>query len=77
MGLKTKSYLYNFLAFAPAYVLLRWLFMQFLSDNRLVYTFVPALIAMVLAPRFKAIKTEAGEGLFMRWTFIKGVRRID
>ncbi|WP_141402509.1 hypothetical protein [Sediminicola luteus] len=77
MGLKTKSILYNFLAFAPTYIILRWLFQYFLTENTLVYTLVPALIAMVLAPRFKAVKTEAGEGLFMRWTFIKGVRRID
>jgi hypothetical protein len=34
------------------------------------------IVGTILSPKFKAVKTEDGEKLFMKWIFIKDVKEI-
>ena len=35
------------------------------------------MVALLLAPKFQAIKTHNGEKIYMKWLFIKGVKEIE
>jgi hypothetical protein len=34
------------------------------------------MVALLLAPKFQAVKTNEGEKIFMKWLFIKGVKEV-
>jgi hypothetical protein len=34
------------------------------------------MVALLLAPKFQAIKSHDGEKIFMKWLFLKGVKEV-
>ena len=76
MSLKTTALLYNFLCFALLYAMTYFLIIQFTGLSGLWRPVTATFVAILLAPKFQAIKTATGENLFMSWLFIKGVRKI-
>jgi hypothetical protein len=44
--------------------------------NRFWIPLTAFIVGTILSPKFKAVKTEDGEKLFMKWIFIKDVKEI-
>ena len=77
MNKKVKSILYNFLGFAPIFLLV-----YFLAEEHTGLTgfWVPAaafVASTILSPKFQVAKFQGEEKLFMRWIFLKGVKEIN
>jgi hypothetical protein len=71
-----KALLFNFLGFAPVFMLLYLLIKLF---TNLTDWWIPgtAFIATtILAPKFQAAKVYGEEKLFVRWLFFKGVKEL-
>jgi hypothetical protein len=34
------------------------------------------MVALLLAPKFQALKTSEGEKIFVKWLFVKGVKEV-
>ncbi|MFP9115506.1 hypothetical protein ACLI1A_16325 [Flavobacterium sp. RHBU_3] len=76
MKKSTKALLYNFLGFAPIFMLTYFLVQHY---TNLTGFWVPAtsfMVTLLLSPKFQAGKVYGEEKLFMRWLFIKGVKEI-
>jgi len=73
---KYKALLFNFIAFALFFIVVRLLLGYFLPINRIFLAVTSAIIANVLAPKFGAIRTDDGEKVLMKWIFIKGMREL-
>ncbi len=73
---KYKALLFNFIAFAALFIIIRLLLGYYWPINRIFLAVTSAILANVLAPKFGAIKTEQGEKIMMKWIFIKGIREI-
>jgi hypothetical protein len=71
-----KAILYNFLGFAPVFLLVYYLVLEFTG----LIGFWPPLVSFVsatlLCPKFQAIKQLGEEKIFMSWLFIKGVKEV-
>ena len=50
---------------------------KFTHLNGLWVPMTSFMVALLLAPKFQAIKTPSGEKIFMKWLFIKGVKEIQ
>ncbi|MDP5001360.1 MAG: hypothetical protein NWQ14_07355 [Flavobacterium sp.] len=77
MSKKVKSFLYNFLGFVVIYLPTLFLVGKFTHLNGLWVPMTSFMVALLLAPKFQAIKTPSGEKIFMKWLFIKGVKEIQ
>jgi hypothetical protein len=44
--------------------------------NRFLVPLTAFIVGTILSPKFKTVKTEDGEKLFMKWIFIKDVKEI-
>ena len=76
MNKKVKAFLYNFLGFVVIYLPTLYLVN---NVNHLQGFWVPMtgfMVALLLAPKFQAVKTNEGEKIFMKWLFIKGVKEV-
>jgi hypothetical protein len=76
MSKKFKALLYNFLGFAPFFLLGWYLIGNF---TNLTGFWVPAtamVASTILSPKFQAIKYMGEEKIFMRWLFIKGTKEV-
>ena len=76
MNKKVKAFLYNFLGFVVIY-----LPTLYLVDNatHLQGIWIPMtgfMVALLLAPKFQALKTNEGEKIFVKWLFVKGVKEV-
>lgn len=77
MSKKVKSFLYNFLGFVVIYLPTLFLVDEFTHLNGLWIPMTAFMVALLLAPKFQAIKTPSGEKIYMKWFFIKGVKEIE
>ena len=77
MNKKVKSVLYNFLGFVVIYLPTLYLVDEFTHLNGLWIPMTAFMVALILAPKFQAIKTHNGEKIYMKWFFIKGVKEIE
>ena len=76
MNKSTKAVLYNFLGFAPTYMIV-YLAVKFFTNLSGWWIPLTAFVATtILAPKFQAAKVHGEGKLFMRWLFIKGVKEI-
>lgn len=73
---KYKALLFNFLAFALLFIAVRLLMGYYLPINRIFLAVTSAIVANIMAPKFGAIETDAGEKIFMKWILVKGTREI-
>ena len=61
MNKKVKSFLYNFLGFVVIYLPTLYLVDEFTHLNGLWIPMTAFMVALILAPKFQAIKTHNGE----------------
>lgn len=76
MSLKTKAFLYQLISFALVFIPFRIAIDYFTDLERFWPPFFAFLATLLLAPKFQVAKTNEGEQLFMKWIFIKGVKKI-
>lgn len=74
MSPKLKVVLYNFLGFAPLYLLAFFLLMYLELVDRFWATFIAAIFAFIFAPKFQ--RDYNNNHIYMNWIFIKGIRRV-
>lgn len=71
---KQKALVFNFLAFALLFVLIRFGLGALVSFSPLVLAIIAGFSASILSPKFAAIPTEEGQRVSMKWIFMKGSR---
>lgn len=76
MSKKTKAFLYNFLGFAPIYMVLYFLIITFTHLQGVWVPVTAAVITSIIAPKFQAVNYEGHEKIFMKWMFLKGVKEV-
>ena len=76
MSKKVKAFLFNFLGFVVIYMPTLYLVNIFSRLNGIWIPLTAFMVALLLAPKFQAIKTYDGEKIYMKWLFIKGVKEI-
>jgi hypothetical protein len=76
MNRKLKAILYNFLGFAPFFLLTYFLVMEFTGLEGLFIPLTAFVVSTILAPKFQAVKYHGEEKIFMKWIFIKGIKEI-
>ena len=76
MSKKVKAFLYNFFGFVVIYIPTLYLVNIFTHLNGIWIPMTAFMVALLLAPKFQAIKTHSGEKIYMKWLFIKGVKEI-
>ncbi len=77
MSKKVKAFLYNFLGFSLFYIPAYLGVMNYSHLQGLWIAVTAFMVALLLAPKFQAIKTHNGEKIYMKWLFIKGVKEIE
>ncbi|MEL1244393.1 hypothetical protein AAEO56_08990 [Flavobacterium sp. DGU11] len=76
MNKKVKAFLYNFLGFAPFFMLLCYLIEKFTGLTGFWIPVTSAVATTILAPKFQVVKYMGEEKIFMRWLFVKGVKEV-
>ena len=76
MSKKVKAFLYNFLGFSLFYIPAYLGVMNYSHLQGLWIAVTAFMVALLLAPKFQAIKTHNVEKIYMKWLFIKGVKEI-
>ncbi|CCG52609.1 Protein of unknown function [Flavobacterium indicum GPTSA100-9 = DSM 17447] len=76
MSKQTKALLFNFIGFAIIFFPARYLFAEYANFKSWQIPLAAFIVATLLSPKFKAIRTSEGEKLFMSWMFTKGVKEI-
>jgi hypothetical protein len=76
MNKSTKALLYNFLGFAPIYLLLYFVIGHFTNLTGWWIPVTAAVATTILAPKFQMVKYRDEEKIFMKWLFIKGAREV-
>ncbi|MBT8321058.1 MAG: hypothetical protein KJO90_05245 [Eudoraea sp.] len=71
-----RALLYNFIAFAIFFLIIRLILGYFWSDNLIFLAIGSAVVASILAPKFGVIKTNSGQKLMMKWIFMKKMRQL-
>jgi hypothetical protein len=71
-----KALLYNFLGFAPIFLLLYYLILEFTWLIGLWVPITSFVVSTIVSPKFQAVKYMGEEKIFMRWLFIKGVKEV-
>jgi hypothetical protein len=77
MNLKTKAVIYNFLGFAPIFLVSYFLLETFVQPGRPWTAIIAAVITFILAPKFQIVKTQDKDRLFMKWIFSKEIRELS
>jgi len=77
MNLKTKALIYNFLGFAPIFLISYFLLEVFVQLGRPWTAIVAAVITFILAPKFQLIKTQEKDRLFVKWIFFKEFKELS
>ncbi|MDO4782228.1 MAG: hypothetical protein Q4A09_03300 [Capnocytophaga felis] len=74
---KTKAFLFNFVCFGVIFIAIRLGINYFLPElKHLFASLISGLATIIVSPRFVAVPTDRGEKLFVKWIFLKGVRKI-
>ena len=76
MNKKTKALLYNFLGFAPLFVVFLFVIERFTGLTGFWIPITSAVVSTLLAPKFQAIRVKGEERIFMKWLFISGVKEV-
>lgn len=76
MSKQAKALLYNFLGFAPFFLLGWYLIGNFTGLTGFWVPATATVASTILAPKFQAIKVQGEEKIFMKWLFIKGVKVV-
>lgn len=72
-----KALLYNFLGFAPIFLILYYLVEEFTGLSSFMLPLTAFVVTTLVSPRFQAGRIQGGEEkIFMRWLFLKGVKEV-
>ena len=74
--LQVKAFVFQLLSFATLFILGRYLIEHYTNLTGLWIPFTAFVVGTLLAPKFQAVKTNAGEKLYIKWMFIKGIKEI-
>ncbi|GAA3770312.1 hypothetical protein [Flavobacterium ginsengiterrae] len=74
--LQLRAFLYQLACFAVLFLLSRFTIAAYTGLTGIWIPLTAFVIATIISPQFRAVKTKDGEKLFMKWIFIKGVREI-
>lgn len=76
MSLKTKAFIYQLLSFAVLFIAARYIIAVYTHLNGIWIPLTAFVVSTIVAPQFKALQTRDGEAIFMKWIFLKGVRKL-
>jgi hypothetical protein len=71
-----KALLYNFLGFAPIFLILYYVILEFTGLIGLWVPLTSFVVTTIISPKFQAIKYMGEEKIFMKWLFIKGIKEV-
>ncbi|NGY38061.1 hypothetical protein FQU23_011130 [Flavobacterium sp. XN-5] len=74
--LQIRAFLYQLGCFAILFVSARYLVERYTGLTDLWIPLTAFVVGTILSPKFKAIKTQDGEKLYMKWVFTKDVKEI-
>ena len=76
MSKKVQAFIYNLLCFAILFILFRFLIEEYTALTGYFIPLTAFVVGTVLAPKFQAAQFGDEEKLFVRWIFMKGVKKI-
>ncbi|WP_291274615.1 hypothetical protein [Flavobacterium sp.] len=76
MSKQTKALIYNFVGFALFFFPARYFFLSYANFKGWQIPLAAFVVATILSPKFKALRTNDGEKLFMSWIFSKTPKDI-
>lgn len=76
MTKSTKVALIQFVSFAFLFLLAK-LTLSFTDITGILNAIICGVVALLLAPQFKVIRTQDGEKVYMRWLFSKKAKELD
>lgn len=77
MSLTIKAFLYQFASFAFFFLIARFLIFRYTTNIEGIWISIIAfIIATILSPKFKNIKTKEGDKIYVKWFFSKNVREL-
>jgi hypothetical protein len=71
-----KALLYNFLGFAPIFLILYFVIAEFTGLTGLWIPAVSFIASTLLAPKFQCVKHMGEEKIFVGWLFFKGAKEV-
>jgi hypothetical protein len=74
--LQVRAFLYQLGCFAILFISARILAEHYTNLTGIWIPGTAFVVGTLLSPKFKAMKTNDGEKLFMRWIFLKEVKEI-
>ena len=74
--LQVRGFLYQLGCFAILFIAGRFVIANYTQLTGIWIPMTAFIVATLIAPQFKALKTKDGEKLFMKWIFIKGIKEI-
>jgi len=76
MNKSTKALLYNFLGFAPIFMLVYLLVKLFTNLTDWWIPLTAFVATTILAPKFQAGRFHGEEKIFVKWLFFKGAKEV-
>ncbi len=74
--LQIRAFLYQLGCFAILFILGRFIIAGYSGLTGIWIPMTAFIVATLIAPQFKALKTKDGEKLYVKWIFIKGIKEI-
>ena len=74
--LQVRAFLYQLASFAILFIGARFLIAAYTGLTGFWIPITAFIVATLVSPQFKALKTKDGEKLFMKWIFLKGIKEI-
>jgi hypothetical protein len=74
--LQVKAFVLQLICFATLFILSKFLIEKYSHLTGLYIPIIAFVVSTLVSPKFQAVKTNAGEKLFMKWIFIKGLKEI-
>lgn len=74
--LQVKAFVLQLICFATLFILSKFLIEKYALLSGFFISITAFVVATLISPKFQAVKTNAGEKLFMKWIFIKGIKEI-
>jgi O-antigen/teichoic acid export membrane protein len=76
MSNKTKALLYNLICFAAIFVVIRLILGEYSGLEGYWLPITTFVVSTIISPKFQAVTTRDGDNIFMRWMFIKGIKKF-
>jgi hypothetical protein len=74
--LQVKAFVLQLICFATLFISSKFLIEKYTYLTGFYIPLTAFVVSTLMSPKFQAIKTNAGEKLFMKWIFIKELKEI-